>query len=56
MKANPIDALLRDVVGAGVGIDCASRAEIQEALNVGRAFIILGLRKSQMIYSNPVKD
>jgi diaminopimelate decarboxylase len=35
MKANPIDALLRDVVGAGTGVDCASRAEIQEALNVG---------------------
>jgi|JI6StandDraft_1071083.scaffolds.fasta_scaffold07085_9 diaminopimelate decarboxylase len=29
MKANPIEALLRDVVGAGGGVDCASKAEIQ---------------------------
>jgi ornithine decarboxylase len=35
LKANPIDPLLRDVVGAGAGVDCASKAEIQEALNVG---------------------
>lgn len=35
MKANPIDPLLRDVIQSGCGIDCASRAEIQEALNEG---------------------
>lgn len=35
MKANPIDELVRDVISAGAGLDCASRAEIQEALNLG---------------------
>jgi diaminopimelate decarboxylase len=34
MKANPIDELVRDVIENGAGLDCASRAEIQEAIDL----------------------
>lgn len=49
IKANPINCLLKELTDAGAGLDCASRSEIQSAIN-------LGLKPSDIVYSNPVKD
>lgn len=49
IKANPINCLLKELTEAGSGLDCASKAEIISALN-------LGLKSRDIVYSNPVKD
>jgi len=41
--------LLRDLVAQQSGFDCASRTELEAAINVGAP-------KSSIVYSNPIKD
>lgn len=49
IKANPINCLLKELTQAGAGLDCASKTEIKLALD-------LGLKSSDIVYSNPIKD
>jgi diaminopimelate decarboxylase len=49
IKSNPIGCLLKELTAGGSGLDCASRAEIKQALD-------LGLPVSDIVYSNPIKD
>ena len=49
IKANPINCLLKELTDSGAGLDCASKTEIMSALN-------LGLKSSDIVYSNPIKD
>lgn len=49
IKSNPINCLVKELVDGGAGLDCASKAEIKQALD-------LGLTASDIVYSNPIKD
>jgi len=49
IKSNPLNCLLKELVSGGAGLDCASKAEIKQALD-------LGLSPSEIVYSNPIKD
>lgn len=49
IKSNPLNCLLKELTAGGSGLDCASRTEIKQALD-------LGLRSSDIVYSNPIKD
>lgn len=49
MKSNPIVPLLKDVVRNGLGMDCASKGEIREALR-------MGVKPEDIVYSNSVKE
>jgi len=49
IKSNPLNCLVKELAGQGAGLDCASRAEIQQALDCG-------LTPADIVYSNPVKD
>jgi len=49
IKSNPISLLCKELAAGGAGMDCASRNEIQQALNVG-------LSPADIVYSNPIKD
>ena len=49
IKANPINCLLKELTHGGAGLDCASKTELMTALN-------LGLKPSDIVYSNPIKD
>jgi diaminopimelate decarboxylase len=49
IKSNPITPLLEDLHHGGAGFDCASKKEIQLALDVGA-------EKENIVYSNSVKE
>jgi len=49
IKSNPSTPLLKDLVAKQSGFDCASRAELEAVIN-------LGANKSNVVYSNPIKD
>lgn len=49
IKSNPISLLCKELSAGGAGMDCASKTEIQQALNSG-------LSSSDIVYSNPIKD
>lgn len=49
MKSNPITPLIQDVVNSDLGLDCASKGEIQRALN-------FGVSGSEIVYSNSIKE
>jgi diaminopimelate decarboxylase len=49
IKSNPITPLLEDLHEGGAGFDCASKKEIQLALDVGAS-------KENIVYSNSVKE
>jgi len=49
MKSNPITPLIQDVMKCNLGFDCASKGEIQKALN-------LGINSNNIVYSNPIKE
>lgn len=49
IKSNPLNCLLKELTAGGTGLDCASRTEIKQALD-------LGLQSRDIVYSNPIKD
>ena len=49
IKSNPINCLLKELTSTGAGLDCASKAEITSAFN-------MGLKPRDIVYSNPIKD
>ena len=49
MKSNPIMPLIQDVAKLNLGFDCASKGEIQKALN-------LGIFPNNIVYSNSIKE
>lgn len=49
MKSNPAVPLLKDLVAQNSGFDCASRSELEAALNIGAS-------KHSIVYSNSIKD
>lgn len=49
IKSNPIQPLLTDVVSSELGLDCASKGEIQRAFN-------LGVSPKEIVYSNSIKE
>lgn len=49
IKSNPLSCLLKELTAGGAGLDCASRSEIRQALE-------LGLPVADVVYSNPIKD
>lgn len=49
IKSNPIPMLCKELAAGGAGMDCASKAEIKQALSAG-------LAASDIVYSNPIKD
>ena len=49
MKSNPIMPLIQDVARSNLGFDCASKGEIQKALN-------LGIFPNNIVYSNSIKE
>ena len=49
IKSNPSTPLLQDLIQEGSNFDCASRAELDSLLT-------LGVKASNLVYSNPIKD
>lgn len=49
IKSNPSMPILNDLQEHGCGFDCASRAELENVLDVGAS-------KEDIVYSNPIKD
>jgi diaminopimelate decarboxylase len=49
IKSNPLNCLVKELTTGGAGLDCASKNEIKQALD-------LGLTSSDIVYSNPIKD
>lgn len=49
IKSNPIMPLVQDVANSNLGFDCASKGEIQKALN-------LGVFPNNIVYSNSIKE
>lgn len=49
IKSNPIMPLIQDVARSNLGFDCASKGEIQKAIN-------LGVFPNNIVYSNSIKE
>ncbi len=49
IKSNPIMPLIQDVVRSKLGFDCASKGEMQKAMN-------LGVSSNNIVYSNSIKE